>query len=440
MMHTFSRRRFLQLAGAASAVVVLPQTAAAAASTAARVVVVGGGFGGATVAKYLSIWGGGQVAVTLVDPNPSHIACILSNLVVTGALSMDRITLGYSALKGKPGVTVKQGLVTAIDYMRGAVSLGDGTTLPYDHLVLSPGIDFIPPPDGAWDPNLTPHAWQAGAQTLLLKQQLASMRDGDTFVMTVPKSPYRCPPGPYERACMVADYLKRKRLVFAKVVVLDANPGIQAEPLAFGEAFNFIYKGMIEYVPNATVLAVNSKSRSIDTTAGDWSGVRVLNYIPNQRAAAMGPADSPNRGWPVLNAQGFVPVDPLTYGISGYANVHVIGDACAVPASEGKAVPKSGHMANAEAKVCADAILRTLNNQPLDQNITTNSACFSPITATTASWLSANFNYGDIYDGAGKVKGKGMHRVDLGEAPKTNGDNYRDMFTWAQGLFADSFV
>ena len=166
----------------------------------------------------------------------------------------------------------------------------------------------------------------------------------------------------------------------------------------------------------------------------------MLNYIPNQRAAAIGPASSLNRGWPVLNAQGFVPVDPLTYGISGYPNVHVIGDACAVPASEGKAVPKSGHMANSEAKICADAILRTLNTQALDENITTNSACFSPITATTASWLSANFNYGDIYDGAGKVKGKGMHRVDLGEAPRTNGDNYQNMFTWAQGLFADSFV
>jgi len=440
MMHTFSRRQFLQLAGAASAVAALPRGAGAATSTAARVVVVGGGFGGATVAKYLRMWGGAQVAVTLVDPNPSHIACILSNLVVTGSLSMDRITLGYNALREKYGIAVTQGRVTAVNYAGGTVSLGDGTTLPYDHLVLSPGIDFIPPPEGVWDPNVTPHAWQAGAQTLLLKQQLASMRDGDTFVMTIPKSPYRCPPGPYERACVVADYLKRRQLVFSRVVVLDANPSIQAEPLAFGEAFNFIYKGMIEYVPNATVLAVNSPTRSIRTTAGDWSNVRVLNYIPNQRAAAIGPASSLNRGWPVLNAQGFVPVDPLTYGISSYPNVHVIGDACAVPASEGKAVPKSGHMANSEAKICADAILRTLNTQALDENITTNSACFSPITATTASWLSANFNYGDIYDAAGKVKGKGMHRVDLGEAPKTNGDNYRDMFTWAQGLFADSFV
>ena len=437
MMHTFSRRRFLQLAGMASAVSVLPR--AFGATLPPRVVVVGGGFGGATVAKYLRMWGG-DIEVTLVDPNLSHIACILSNLVVTGALTMDRITLGYNALNVNHGVKMRHGRVIAIDYERGTVSLDNGPREPYDHLVLSPGIDFIPPPEGPWDPNVTPHAWQAGPQTLLLKKQLASMRDRDTFVMTVPKSPYRCPPGPYERACVVADYLKRKKLIFAKVVVLDANPSIQAEPLAFTEAFNFIYKGMIEYVPNATGLAVNSQTRSIQTSAGDWSNVRVLNYIPNQRAAAVGPPDSPDRGWPVLNSQGFVPVNPLTYGVSKYPNVHVIGDACAVPASEGKAVPKSGHMANAEAKVCADAILRSLNGESPDSNITTNSACFSPITSTTASWLSANFNYGDIYDGVGKVKGKGMHRVDLGEAPRTNGDNYQDMFTWAEGLFADSFA
>ena len=438
-MHQINRRRFLELAGVAAAGAALPCSVGAAIP--ARVVVVGGGFGGATVAKYLCMWGGGKVAVTLVEPNPSHIACILSNLVVTGALAMDRITLGYSALRTRHGVSVVQGRVTAINYGsgKGTVSLSSGTSLDYDHLVLSPGIDFIPPPDSSWDPTLTPHAWQAGPQTLLLKKQLASMQDRDTFVMTVPRSPYRCPPGPYERACVVADYLKRKRLNFARVVVLDANAGIQAEPIAFGDAFNFTYKGMIDYVPNATVASVNSQTRSIVTSAGTWSNVRVLNYIPNQRAAAIDPT-APGRGWPLLNAQGFVPVDPLAYGISGFPNIHVIGDACALPASDGKAVPKSGHMANAQAKVCADAILRALNGEAPDTNVTTNSACFSPITSTTASWLSANFNYGDIYDAAGKVKGKGMHRVDLGEAPKTNGDNYQDMFTWAEGLFADSFV
>ncbi|WP_291991937.1 FAD/NAD(P)-binding oxidoreductase [Candidatus Accumulibacter sp. ACC003] len=442
-MHAFNRREFLRLASIAAAAAALPRTVGAAPTVAARVVVVGGGFGGASVAKYLRIWGADQVRVTLVEPSSSHVACILSNLVVTGALSMDRITLGYSALK-KRGVIVEQAAVTAINYggSTGSVSLSNGKKLAYDHLVLAPGIDFVPPPNDPqdWDPEITPHAWKAGLQTLMLKQQLAGMRNGDTFVLTVPKSPYRCPPGPYERACVVADYLKRKQRSLAKVVVLDANAGIQAEPLAFEQAFNSIYRGMIEYIPNATVSSVNSQARTIVTSAGTWSNVRVLNYIPNQRAAAIGPENGGNRGLPHLNAQGFVPVDALSYAVSGHPNVHVIGDACAVPASEGKGVPKSGHMANAEAKVCADAILRALKGEAPDSNVATGSACFSPITAKTASWLSGNFNYGDIYDAAGKVKGKGMHRVDLDEAPKINGDNYEDMFTWAEGLFADSFV
>ncbi|MDP2787220.1 MAG: FAD/NAD(P)-binding oxidoreductase [Pseudomonadota bacterium] len=433
-MQTLNRRQFLKLAGVASALAALPR-AVGAATTPARVVVVGGGFGGATAAKYIRMWGD-NVQVTLVDTNATHISCILSNLVMTGALSMSRITLGYSALKTNHGVNVLQGRAVAIDGAGNTVTVSTASgnrVLPYDHLVLSPGIDFIAPPAGAWDANLTPHAWQAGAQTTLLKNQLAAMRNGDLFVMTVPKSPYRCPPGPYERACVAADYLKRKGRVGAKVIVLDANASIQAEPVAFGEAFNVTHAGMIEYVPNATVQSVVSSTRSIVTSARTVNNAKVLNFIPNQKAGAIA------AGLP-LNAQGFVPVNPLTYGVAGYPNIHVIGDACAVPASDNKAVPKSGHMANSEAKVCADAIVRALAGEAPDDNVTTNSACYSPITARTASWLSANYNYGDIYDAAGNVKGKGMHRVDLGEADIIGGDNYEDMFTWADSLFADSFM
>lgn len=432
-MQTVNRRQFLKLAGIASALAALPR-AVGAATTPARVVVVGGGFGGATAAKYIRMWGG-NVQVTLVDPSASHISCILSNLVVTGALPMSKITLSFNSLKSKYGITVVQGRAISIDGGGNTLTVSTvsgNQVLPYDHLVLSPGIDFIAP-DGAWDPNLTPHAWQAGPQTTLLQSQLASMRNGEVFVMTVPKSPYRCPPGPYERACVVADYLKRKRYTNAKVIVLDANAGIQAEPVGFGNAFNVTHAGMIEYVPNATVLSVDSASRSIATTARVISNARVLNVIPNQKAGAIAAALP-------LNAQGFVPVNPLTYAVAGYPNIHVIGDACAVPASDNKGVPKSGHMANSEAKVCADAIVRALAGEAPDTNIATNSACYSPITAKTASWLSASFIYGDIYDTAGNVKGKGMHRVDLGEADRADGDGYEDMFTWANSLFADSFV
>jgi NADH dehydrogenase FAD-containing subunit len=433
-MNTLNRRQFLKLAGALPALAAVPR-AVSAATTAPRVLVVGGGFGGATLAKYVRMWGG-NVDVTLIDANPSHVSCILSNLVVTGALSMSRITLGFDSLKANHGVNVIQGLAVAIDAPGNALTVATATgnqVLPYDHLVLSPGIDFVPAA-GNWSPSLTPHAWQAGPQTTLLKNQLAAMRSYDTFVMTVPKAPYRCPPGPYERACVVADYLKRKGRTGAKVVVLDANGGITAEPEAFGHAFNVTHAGVIEYYPNATVQSVDSSTRSIVTSVKTVNKARVLNYIPNQRAGAIA-KDLP------LDGTGYVPVDPLTYGVAGYPNIHVIGDSCAVPSSDGKAVPKSGHMANSEAKICADAIVRSFNGEAPDQNIATSSACFSPVTSKKASWLSTNFIYGDIFDTRGNVKGKGMHRVDIGEAAydMIDGDSYEDMFTWAESMFADSF-
>ncbi|MBP6187308.1 MAG: hypothetical protein KA440_00005, partial [Azonexus sp.] len=232
----------------------------------------------------------------------------------------------------------------------------------------------------------------------------------------------------------VADYLRVKGRTGAKVIVLDANPNIQAEPEAFTRAFTVTHAGRIQYVPNATVLSVDSATRSISTSAMNISNAKVLNYIPNQRAGGIAASLG-------VNLSGFVPVNALSYGTAAHPNIHVIGDSCAVPASDNKAVPKSGHMANAQAKVCADAILRTLSGEVLDSNVATGSACYSPITARTASWLSANFIYGDIYDVNGAVKGKGMHRVDLGEAPSNgvNGDSYQDMFTWADSIFADSY-
>jgi NADH dehydrogenase FAD-containing subunit len=435
MKNTLNRRQFLKLASAMAALAAVPR-AVGAATTAPRVVVVGGGFGGATLAKYVRMWGG-NVQVTLVDANPNHISCILSNLVVTGALPMSRITLAFDSLKTNHGVTVMQGLAVAIDAPGNTLTVSTSSgnkVLPYDHLVLSPGIDFVPAA-GNWNPSLTPHAWQAGSQTTLLKNQLAAMRSNDTFVMTVPAAPYRCPPGPYERACVVADYLKRKGHTGAKVIVLDANASITAEPEAFGQAFSVTHAGIIEYVPNATVLSVDSSTRSIVTSARTVNNAKVLNYIPNQRAGAIA-ATLP------LNSAGFVAVDPLTYGIAGYPNIHVIGDSCAVPASDGKAVPKSGHMANSEAKICADAIVRSFTGEAPDEDIATSSACFSPITNKTSSWLSANFIYGDIFDASGNVKGKGMHRVDVGEAAADmiDGDSYQDMFIWADSMFADSYT
>jgi NADH dehydrogenase FAD-containing subunit len=218
------------------------------------------------------------------------------------------------------------------------------------------------------------------------------------------------------------------------VIVLDANPGITAEPEAFSHAFNVTHAGRIEYYPNAVVQSVDSATRSIVTSVKTVSNAKVLNYIPNQRAGAIARTLT-------LDAAGFVPVNPLSYATADHPDVHVIGDSCAVPATDLKGVPKSGHMANSEAKVCADAIIRALGGLAPDQDVATSSACFSPLTDRTASWLSANFVYGDIYRADGSVKGKGMHRLDLGEAPpdRVGGDSYEAMFKWAESLFSDSF-
>lgn len=434
-MNIPNRRQFLQAAGAAGVLAAIPR-AVSAQTTSPRIVVVGGGFGGATIAKYLRLWGG-NVQVTLVEPNANYIACVLSNLVLTNAISLTRITLGYSSLQSNHGVTVVQGRVTAIDPAGNRISVQTGSgvqSLQYDHLVLAPGIDFTPAP-GNWNPELTPHAWIPGAQTTLLRNQLGTMRNNDRCVVTVPRAPYRCPPGPYERACVMADNLRTRGRTGAKVILLDANAGIQAEVEAFTHAFNVTLRDWIEYVPNAQVQSIDSPSRTIVTTARTEGNVRVLNYIPNQKAAPIAAGLG-------TDAAGFVPINPLTYATLDHPNIHVIGDSASVPATDGRGIAKSAHMANSEAKVCADAILRALSGDNPDDNIATNSACYSPVTQSTASWFSTSFIYGDIFAANGTVKGKGMHRVDVGEAPadRVNNDTFKEMFTWADSLFADSFA
>jgi NADPH-dependent 2,4-dienoyl-CoA reductase/sulfur reductase-like enzyme len=416
-----NRRTFLKSLGLATAAWTLPRSIRAQ-TAAPHVLVIGAGFGGATVAKYLKLWAG-NINVTLVDRNASHYACILSNLVVTGAIPIDRIRLTYDSLQTRRGVTFAQGEALSVDPGAREVTLqldGGLYAYRYDKLVLAPGIEFIPPA-GNYNADLTPHAWKAGAQTLLLKSMLSSMTSKQTFVMTIPKSPYRCPPGPYERACSVADYLKRRR-PGARVIVLDANASIQAEPVNFGNAFKYLYKDVLKYVPNAPVLSVDSSTRTVVTPAGTYKG-NVLNLIPDQRAGeivtAAGLVNDPTGRWALVN--------PLTYASLAYPDIHVLGD------SQGTGQPKSGHMANAQAKVCADAIIRAFNGEAPDPNPVTTSACYSPITSSIASWLTVGFQF-DPASGS-------MKRVDasFAEAPKATSDGMQQMFQWADNIFADSF-
>lgn len=421
-MNTISRRHFLKLVGASTAMAASPTLLKAQTAT-PQVVVVGGGFAGATVAKYLRLWRNGDVAVTLVDANPAHTSCILSNLVLNNALSLSQITFNYAILQQKYGVTTVQGQATGID--GGKLLLEDGRSLDYDRLILAPGIDFDFGKIGVQDPANVLHAWKAGPQTTELQQQLKTMPTGGTFVLTIPPAPYRCPPGPYERACLVADYLKKHK-PGSKVIVLDANPKIIAEEHTFTKAFNETHRGYVEYHPGVVITAVNAGARSITYSEnGEQKTLlaSVLNVLPPQKAGAI----AFDLGL-VPTGQNWASINPLSYESTLVSGIHVIGD------SQGTGQPKSGHIANAEAKVCADAILRAFAGEDPDPAPTTNSACYSPITADTASWLTAVFAYNPS-TGAMEVVPESF-----GEAPSATQDNYERMFDWADNLFADTFA
>ena len=413
-MINVTRRQFLLGSLAASMSLALTTPAAAAVP---RVVVVGGGFAGATAAKYLKLWGSTNVEVILVEPNASYISPILSNLVVTGQMSLSSLTFSYTQLLSY-GITHEQDSVKTIDKTGKIVYLESGKQLTYDRLILAPGMELEA--ITGLDNSLVPHAWKAGPQTTLLQQQLSAMNAGDTFVMTIPKAPYRCPPGPYERACVVADYLARNK-PGSKVIVLDANANIIVEETTFSAQFASYG---ITYVPNSTVTSVDSTAKTVtvdQTGTPKIYSAKVLNVIPNQTAGQIiidsGLANDASGKWAMVN--------PLSYESTAAANIHVIGD------SQATNQPKAGHIANSEAKVCALAVLQLLSGgQPYNQPVT-NSACYSPLSSTTATWLSGVYRY--------NATTQTMDLQVLKSAPTPSTSYFSEMKDWAGNLFADTF-
>lgn len=401
-------------------------TTAGSTSITSRVIVIGGGMAGATVAKYLRLWGNG-IAVTLVERNSSYLSNIMSSMVLTGQRTLSSLTYSYGKLLSAYGVTVVKGDVLEIDPVGVKVKLADGTILAADRIVMATGIEFDTVP-GLGTSNAMPHAWQAGAQTTLLAQQLASMTDGAPVVLTIPKVPYRCPPGPYERACLMGDWL-RTRKPKSKLFVLDANPGIVTEVDNFTKAFAM---HGITYVPNAEILSVDPATKSLSTTMGEFKNNGVVNLIPGQRAGKLITTAGLNNATKLLgdSAFRFAGVNQLSYAstVSGADKVHIIGDSSATPQ------PKAGHIANQEAKVCADAIVRAFAGLQPDQAPVTNSACFSTITMTQASWLAAVFQYNPAT--ASMVTSVAGSGASVG----WNGDHFEDMNTWFNALMADSFA
>ena len=346
--HRTSRRDFLKtaVAGASAAVLPLPAIAQGAGG---RVVVVGGGFGGATCARFIRRIDP-RIAVTLVEASPTFTACPFSNLVIVGLRDLKAQEFGYDKLAADQ-VTVQMSPATAIDTQGRNVTLGNGARLPYDRLVLSPGIDI------RWDalPGYTeaaaermPHAWKAGEQTLLLRRQLEAMEDGGTVVISAPANPFRCPPGPYERASLIAYYLKTKKPK-SKLIVLDAKDAFSKQGL-FQGAWKALYPNL-EWVSLSSGGKVTSVDAGAMTLVTDFARHKadVANVIPPQKAGRIaeiaGAAD--RTGW--------CPIDPATFESKLQPNIHVIGDA-----SIAGAMPKSAFTANAQAKVCAAAVAKLI--------------------------------------------------------------------------------
>ncbi|HQT00429.1 MAG: flavocytochrome C [Hydrogenophilales bacterium 16-64-46] len=419
---TLNRRDFLKVSGAGAAVA-LTGCATQSASTAAKgnphVVIVGAGFGGATCAKYLKQWGP-NIDVTLIEPNDKFVSCPISNWVLGGIKTMDDITHGYDNLP-KRGIKMVKDYVVGVDTAQRMVKLKGGSSIAYDRLVLAPGIEVLTDTvkgfKDAEAAGKVVHAWKAGEQTALLRKQLEAMPDGGVFVMSVPTAPYRCPPGPYERACMVANYFKKAKPK-SKIILLDGNPDIASKKGLFMNAWNTYYPGMIEYRPNNAPFAVDGTKMIVSTEFDDVKG-DVLNVVPRQRAgevcAMAGARNDSNGVWCTVNL--------ATFESTTVPNVHVIGDSVL------SNLPKSGHMATNHAKVCAAAIVELLAGRQPDPIPVVANTCYSATSDTTSGYVANVFRF---------EAGKGYVSAPEGGATAKGDElNFAYNESWAQNIWAE---
>ena len=359
MTGSLSRRHVLKSAAAAAAAalpVALPMPALAQASG-GRVVVIGGGFAGATCARTLKRLDP-RTAVTLVETSETFTACPFSNEVIAGLRDIGAQQFDYDRVAAD-GVTMAFDTASAVDPHARRVDLASGGELAYDRLVLAPGIDLrfdaLPGYNEAAAERM-PHAWKAGAQTLLLRRQLEAMPDGGLVIIAPPANPYRCPPGPYERASLIAYYLKTQKPK-SKLIILDAKDAFSKQRL-FQDAWKELYSGIIEWVPlskGGKVSKVDPSAMTVETDF-DKHQAAVANIIPPQKAGRIAELAG------VADRTGWCPIDPVTFESRLQPNIHVIGDACIAGA-----IPKAGFAANAQAKACAAALTRIFAGQPPDE-------------------------------------------------------------------------
>lgn len=422
---TLSRREFIKWASAGAGIATLTGCATGGSGSGGRVVVIGGGYGGATAAKFIKMWAP-DIDVTLVEPNENFVSCPISNLVLGGNAQMSQITFSYDGLRNR-GIRVVRDTAIAIDAQKRQVALAGGQTLPYDRAVVSPGIEFlfdqIPALKSADAQARILHAWKAGAQTVALRKQLESMRDGGVYALQIPMAPYRCPPGPYERVCQVADYFKKAKPK-SKILVLDSNPDITSKKGLFLAAWNGPYKGMIEYRPNSEIADVDVKGMTIKLQFDDVKA-DVINVVPSQRAA-----DIAVRSGLITANNRWCGVDWTTCESLAVKGVHVLGDATL----SAPAMPKSGSMANQHAKVCAAGVIALLKGQPVNTDTMMMNTCYSFVSGDSAMHVASVHRYDPAQKTIAPVKGSGGVST---AASKAEGAY---AWGWARNIWAEALA
>jgi sulfide dehydrogenase [flavocytochrome c] flavoprotein chain len=381
---TFSRRALLQMASAA----VISSSNISHAQSGQRVVIIGGGFAGATAAKYLKRLNP-LLKITLIEPNSEFIMCPMSNRVIYGGMSLRDITRPYDRFVTKYDIKWIRAKADEIDVDKREVRVGK-EKISYDRLIVAPGVDYnydgIPGMGTLEAQAAIPHAWKAGAQTQLLKNMLTAMPQGGVVAMHIPKAPYRCPPGPYERASLIAAFLQVNNPK-GKLLVFDSNPEIQSKKGLFEAVWKKQYSGQLEYVPNAEVESVDASTKTLNFTVQGKQKADVLNLIPPQRSGSIavraGLANVGNR---------WCGVDFLSYESTQHKGIHILGDSI----SGAPGMPKSGHMANQEAKVCAGAIAAlslglSVPSLPIFAN-----TCYSFVSQAEAIHIAGVYRYDEV--------------------------------------------
>ncbi|WP_395140274.1 FCSD flavin-binding domain-containing protein [Schlegelella aquatica] len=391
----------------------------------AQVVVVGGGYGGATAAKYLRMWSDYRLQVVLVEPNDAFVSCPVSNLVLGGYKTMADITTPYDNLRKRHGVTLVKDRAERIDPAKKTVTLASGATIAYDKLVLSPGIDLmfdgIQGLKAAHDEGRILQAWEAGPETAALRRQLEAMPDGGVYALTIPEAPYRCPPGPYERACQVASYFKAAK-PRSKVLVLDANQDVTSKGPLFKKVWAEQFAGIVEYRPQHNAVAVDAKSGVIKFDVQDEVKADVLNVLPPMRAGLI----AVQTGLANANAR-WCNVDYLTFQSTAAKDIHVLGDSIQIAPG----MPKSGHMANSHAKVAAAAIVAELAGWPVNPAPMLTNTCYSFVDGKNVIHVASVHEYVAAEKTFKTVAGSGGVSTGPSEMEGVYGWN------WAQNIWAD---